>query len=86
MVETLRPLNVPRAVQVREAGGGLPAAICQQRRWQPVAEIIDIWRIDDEWWRQRPISRMYYQVVLEDGKTISVFKDLVSGRWYRQQG
>ena len=53
--------------------------------WLAIVEITGVWRLDDEWWHERPLSRMYYQVVLEDGMALSLFKDLVSEKWYRQE-
>jgi hypothetical protein len=29
---------------------------------------------------------MYYQVAAEDGRRITVFQDLTTGKWYRQRG
>lgn len=54
-------------------------------RWRKVLEVLDIWRIDDEWWRKQPVSRLYYRVVLEDGTMTSLFKDLISDQWYQQR-
>jgi hypothetical protein len=48
-----------------------------------VAEILDRWRIDDEWWRKE-ISRMYFQVLLEGGQLLTVFHDLIEEGWYEQ--
>ena len=48
-----------------------------------VAEILDRWRIDDEWWR-KPVSRMYFHVALEGGQLLTLFHDLATGRWYGQ--
>ena len=42
------------------------------------------WRIDDEWWRERPVSRVYYSVLLEDGRVVTVYRDMVSERWWQQ--
>ena len=55
-------------------------------RWCKILEVLDTWRIEDEWWRKQPISRLYYRVVLEDGTMTGLFKDLVSGDWYSQRG
>jgi hypothetical protein len=49
-----------------------------------VAETRNRWRIDDEWWR-RPVSRMYYEVLLASGDVLTVFKDLATGEWFQQQ-
>jgi len=42
------------------------------------------WRIDDEWWRRKPISRLYYQVLLANEHRITIFQDLINDRWYEQ--
>ena len=49
-----------------------------------MAEVLESWRIDDEWWREQPVSRLYYSLLLEDGRAVTVYRDLVSGQWYRQ--
>jgi hypothetical protein len=49
-----------------------------------VEAVVETWRIDDEWWRDKPISRAYWRVVLEDGRVVDVYRDLVSGKWWRQ--
>ena len=53
-------------------------------QWLAVEQIVDRWRIDDEWWREKPISRAYYQILAEDGRGYTLFHDLANERWYRQ--
>jgi hypothetical protein len=48
-----------------------------------VEAIQEIWQVDDEWWRT-PLSRLYYRVVLENGRLMILFRDLLDGSWYRQ--
>ncbi len=55
----------------------------KQKPKRQVVQVREIWRIDDEWWR-RPISRLYYQVVLDDGRVVVLYRDLIDGRWYLQ--
>jgi hypothetical protein len=43
------------------------------------------WRIDDEWWRET-ISREYREIVLDDGRIVTLFHDLADGLWYAQRG
>ena len=54
-------------------------------RRREVLEVLDTWRIDDEWWRKQSVSRLYYRVVLEDGTMTGLFKDLISDQWYQQR-
>jgi len=48
-----------------------------------VLQVMDRWRIDDEWWRKE-ISRMYFRVVLANGAVITIFHDLVEDGWFLQ--
>lgn len=49
-----------------------------------VTAILEIWRVDDEWWRQ-PISRRYVEVVLQGGCHLVLYEDLITGDWFMQQ-
>lgn len=49
-----------------------------------VEERLEAWRIDDEWWRERPVSRQYWRLLLADGRTVDVYQGLAGGRWFRQ--
>ena len=49
-----------------------------------VVSIKDLCNLDEEWWRERPIVRMYYLVLLEGDRPITVFRDMLDGAWYRQ--
>lgn len=47
-------------------------------------QIIDCWRIDDEWWR-KPLRRIYYLVETDEGGIELIYHDLEEDRWYRQR-
>ena len=82
--DTYRTVNVPEPVRVEEdPSSGLPLAVRAPRR-QAVKNVEDRWRIDDEWWRREPVSRLYYEVLLVSGQRLVLYKDLVTGGWYRQ--
>ena len=82
---TLRALNRPQPVWVEENPNGQPLSVRLGRHWIAMAKVADTWRIDDEWWRERPVSRMYHRVALKDGTMLGLFKDLETGRWCRQR-
>ncbi len=50
-----------------------------------VESVADRWRLDDEWWRGRPVSRMYYECLVDGGLRVTVFQDLATGEWYQQK-
>ena len=78
------PLNTPREVHVAADEHGNPVAVSIRNRQRRVARIRNVWRIDDEWWRQE-IARRYFDLELSDASVITVFQDLTAGKWYRQR-
>jgi hypothetical protein len=82
--DTYRPVNLPEPVDVEESPSfSLPLAVGMPRR-QAVINIEDRWRIDDEWWRPEPVSRLYYEVTLASGQRLVIYKDLANNCWFRQ--
>lgn len=81
--DTIKPVNLPEPVRVDEDSSGLPVAVRLKRR-QSISAVEDTWRIDDEWWRSEPVSRLYYAVLLARGQRLILYKDLIGGQWYRQ--
>jgi hypothetical protein len=59
--------------------------ISSQHAWAPVTLLRRPWRIDQLWWRPGgAISRRYFHIALEDQPPITIFQDLLTGVWYRQ--
>ncbi len=97
MYVRLRPLGFPSPVRIRMDRKGNPVEVCHLSRYgagnqhrsgsrrsaKTVVSIREVWRVDDEWWRQ-PISRLYHEVVLENGKMMMLYRDLTDGSWYTQ--
>ena len=77
-------LHTPRRVRVEPGCSGDPLAVDLSGRRLIVEAVLERWRIDDEWWRDRSISRLYYRLLLEDGRTVDVYQALRTGRWFRQ--
>ena len=79
-----RPLNRPRPLRVEAGADGRPIAVYLSGQRYAVESVLETWRIDDEWWREQAVSRLYFSLLLEDGRTVTVYRDLVSGRWATQ--
>ena len=73
----LRPLGRPRPLQVARDAGGLPARVRfpHQARAVAVHDVDQVWRIAEEWWRDQPLRRTYYQLHLADGRRLTCFSD-----------
>lgn len=85
--EDAAAFNVPRAVRVLLGPDGVPQAVARRhwRRATPVAQVQAHWEVEDEWWRDRPTQRRYFDLVLVDGTLLTVFEDLLEGAWYEQR-
>ena len=81
----LRPLAKPVAVTVRTDEHGAPTHVrLPGKTARRVEAVRERWQIDDEWWRS-PISREYLAVVLDDGRVLTLYRDLADDRWYAQK-
>jgi hypothetical protein len=75
-------LNEPRPALVEEGFDGAPGRVNRQ----PVAVVREEWRVLDRWWTEEPISRRYFEVVLDSGQNVVVFRDRELGGWFSQRG
>ena len=75
-----RRLNEPAAALV-SVENEIPTAVNRVG----VAAVREEWRVVDRWWTEDPVRRRYFEVVLETGRNVVVFRDELTGAWYRQQ-
>ena len=71
-VGRLRPLNSPRPLDVETDANGVPAGLYLSGHLCVVESVLEKWRIDDEWWREQPVSRVYWRLFLENGCAVDV--------------
>ena len=76
-------LHTPKPAEVREGAGREPESVRIRGRWRQVSRIDDRWTFD-LWWLHEPVAREYYRVDSDDGGKITLFRDIVDDRWYRQ--
>jgi hypothetical protein len=77
-----RRVNEPRAALVEARFDGTPTLVNQET----VAAVREEWRVVDRWWTEEPVSRHYFDVVLESGRQVVVFTDEERGGWFSQRG
>ena len=78
---TVTGLGTPRRAQVRTAARGIPAEVDALA----VESVLEEWVVEDRWWTGRPLRRRYFECVLENGRNVVVFRDLVRRRWFEQR-
>ncbi len=70
---------------MRASEDGVPTALLQNRDWRAVVDVLDRYRIVDRWWTSEPVSRTYYELLLEDGRIATVYRNHVRKEWYEQR-
>ncbi|MEZ4501114.1 MAG: hypothetical protein R3C39_00605 [Dehalococcoidia bacterium] len=43
--------------------------------WLEVKAVEEVWRVGEAWWRETPIGRTYYRVIVDGGRTVTLFRD-----------
>ena len=96
----MRPLGLPQPLRVRLDARGEPAELTLAARGphrggasrsgpsHMVERIEEVWRIAEEWWREAPLQRTYYRVVVDGGRPFTLFHDDAAPPlegWYEQR-
>ena len=74
-------LNAPRPALVETGPGGTPHVVNREQ----VTLVREEWRVVDRWWTEEPVDRHYFEVVLEGGRNVCVYRDAEKLCWFTQQ-
>ena len=83
----MRPgrINKPWPVPVQVGSDGVPRAVGRLG----VEQVREEWLVEDGWWTRAPLRRRYFELVLEDGSDVVVFREAAPEnegvRWFRQR-
>lgn len=78
---TVGRLNAPRPALVETRFDGTPRVVNRQA----VALVREEWRVVDRWWTEEPVDRRYFEIVLESGQNLCVYRDREQGCWFTQR-
>jgi hypothetical protein len=81
MTPGLRRLYAPAPAAVEPGPDGSPARL----GGVAVEAIRERWEVDDRWWIPQQLRREYFELALANGRSVVVFRCILSGRWYRQR-
>ncbi|MFN8222536.1 MAG: hypothetical protein U0R50_04720 [Gaiellales bacterium] len=74
-------LNAPRPALVETVVDGTPGRVNREA----VLLVREEWRVVDRWWTDEPVDRRYFEVVLESGRNVCVFRDGEKACWFTQR-
>jgi hypothetical protein len=79
---SLHGLATPRPLDVITTPDGIPHAINVQGRRRLVVAIREDWLVQDRWWTSEPVDRHYYELLLEPGRVMTLYRETREGAWY----
>ena len=50
-----------------------------------VEAVREDWVVEDRWWTPKAVRRRYFELVLEDGRDVTIFCELGRRRWFAQR-
>ena len=62
---------------------GQPQAVHLQNQWLSVNSIAERWEQQDNWWRNAPIDRRCFEVILANEDRLAICQDLRTGQWHQ---
>jgi len=74
-------LYEPRPVEVASDSRRTPTQVNDV----DVVAVREEWIVEDGWWTAAPIRRWYFELVLIDGRDLTVFQAFPSGQWFAQR-
>jgi hypothetical protein len=77
----LRRLYAPQRARVRTDSAGTPLEVDAVA----VEAVREEWLVEDRWWTPKPLRRHYFELVMADGRALTVFRLAGAQRWYRQR-
>ena len=81
----VRRINEPVPADVWLGDDGRPTRVSWRGRAEQVECVLDTWYVDDAWWSDRPLRRIYHEVQLVTGVRLVLSWDLVAKRWLAQR-
>ena len=73
-------LNAPHPALVETGPGATPRVVNREH----VTLVREEWRVVDRWWTDEPVDRHYFEVVLEGGRNVCVYRDAEAQCWFTQ--
>jgi hypothetical protein len=72
----------PRPASVQIDDEGIPTTVGRAK----VESVREHWLVEDRWWTTSPLRRRYFELAMDGGAVLVVFREFASGRWYAQKG
>jgi len=76
----IRPYDA-KPISVRTGPDSRPVEVDGRK----IFSISEDWLVEESWWSDRQVRRHYFEVVLDGGHNLTLFRALPGGSWFSQR-
>ena len=76
--------NTRIPVKVQEAKRGVPQAVLLCGRWVRINSVVKNWDVSETLLGQKRLIKSYFEIITECGTPLKLFRNQVTGSWYRE--
>ena len=76
--------NTRFPIEVQEDDCGVPQAVLLRGRWEPIASVVKHWDVSETLSGEKRLIKSYFETITERGSTLRLFRNQVTGSWYRE--
>ncbi len=77
----LRYVARARPIRVTCGHDGTPRVVVVAGRGRQVVSVRDEWLVQDRWWTDHPVDRHFFELVLEPGRVMVLYRDRAA-EWF----
>ena len=77
--------NTRIPVKVQEDESGVPQTVLSNGEWERVNSVVNHWDVSETLSGEKRLIKSYYEVITGQGTSLRVFRNQVTGSWYREE-
>ena len=76
--------NTRIPVKVQDDESGVPQAVLDCGHWERVTTVVEQWDISETIAGEKRLIKSYFEIIIESAASLRLFRNLVTGGWYRE--
>ena len=71
-------------LKVQGSTGGIPKAVLLSGQWETITSVLRHWDVSETISGEKRMIKSYFEIVTEKGAPLTLFRNQVTGSWYRE--
>ncbi len=76
--------NTRIPMKVQEGANCVPHAVLLCSRWERITSVVKHWDVSETLSGEKRLIKSYYEIITEQGTFLRLFRNQVTGSWYRE--